>query len=80
MWTSAGCVSPAVAGLGKAEEKGRVWPSIPGLPAALLWEDVGRCSRGVWDSSSHWGDGMGCGFIPEDKLDVIALKSRYSGD
>lgn len=81
MWTSAGCASLAVAGLGKAEENGRVWPSIPGLPASSFtvggsWE----MQQGSMGLVLTLQGGMGDGFIPEDKLDVIALKSRYSGD
>lgn len=62
----------AVAGLGKAEKKGRGWPSIPGLPAALLWEEVGRCSRGSMGVILTLGGGVGSGSILEDKLGVIS--------
>lgn len=72
-----------VAGCGWFGESRGEWESMaldPGASGSFTVGGSWEMQQGSMGLVLTLQGGMGDGFIPEDKLDVIALKSRYSGD
>lgn len=64
----AGCDPPAVAGLGKAEEKGGMWLSLPELPTALTTRRTWEMWQGEFETLSSQCCFLGSGGSEKIKL------------
>lgn len=64
---------------GKQRRTGEYGPRSRGIQQLYCGRKLGDAA-GEYGTRPHIRGWDGGGFIPEDKLDVIALKSRYSGD